>query len=122
MAAGLPRVWAPAVLGRATSIPAHSVLECYSVLTRLPAGHRVTASVAGEVLDRTGLLLLGCPPDVQRTMVRQLASAGIAGGAVYDGLAAATARHHGLPLLTLDRRARATYETLGAAFEMLVHD
>ena len=93
-----------------------------AVLTRLPAGHRVTASVAGDALDRTGLVLLGCPPGVQRVMVRQLASAGVAGGAAHDGLVAATARHHSLLLLTLDRRARTTYEALGAAFEMLAHD
>ncbi|MEP6651653.1 MAG: PIN domain-containing protein [Lapillicoccus sp.] len=104
---------------RVTSIPAHTLLECYSVLTRLPAGHRVAASAAGELLDRLDFRLLECPHDVQRALVRQLAIAGIAGGSVYDGLVAATARHHRLALLSLDRRARTTYEVVGAGFEML---
>jgi predicted nucleic acid-binding protein len=108
-----------ALRARVTSIPAHVVLECYSVLTRLPAGHRVTAGVAGEVLDDLELALLDCPVAVQRALVRRLADAGIAGGSVYDGLVAETARHHGLVLLSLDRRARTTYDAVGAAYQLL---
>jgi predicted nucleic acid-binding protein len=108
-----------ALRARVTSIPAHCVLECYSVLTRLPGGHRVTAAAAADVLARLKLPLLDCPLTVQRSLVGRLADAGIAGGSVYDGLVAETARHHGLALLSLDRRARTTYDAVESAYELL---
>ena len=46
-------------------------------------------------------------------------SAGLAGGALYDGLVAAAARKHKLPLITCDRRAEATYRVLGVTYELL---
>jgi predicted nucleic acid-binding protein len=104
---------------RVGSFPAHCVLECYSVLTRLPAGHRVAASTAAEVLSRLKFPLLDCPHTMQRALVERLAGAGIAGGSVYDGLVAETARHPGLALLSLDRRARTTYDAVGAENEVL---
>jgi len=46
--------------------------------------------------------------------------AGLGGGAVYDGLIAATAHHHGARLLTLDQRALSTYRAIGAQFTQLI--
>ena len=43
----------------------------------------------------------------------------IAGGAVYDALVAATAREARVTLLTLDRRAIATYRLLGADYRLV---
>lgn len=48
-----------------------------------------------------------------------LAEAGISGGAVYDALVAAAAVHHGLPLVSRDRRALDTYRALGLDVEFL---
>ena len=47
------------------------------------------------------------------------ASLGIAGGAVYDALVAATAAEHGITLATRDRRAAETYHDLDIDFELI---
>lgn len=47
-------------------------------------------------------------------MDTSVALPGVSGGATYDGLVGATAAEAHLPLLTLDRRARRTYEAVGA--------
>jgi toxin FitB len=100
-----------------TAIPAHVLLESFSVLTRLPAPHRIAASDAAAVLDAmvdaAGLAPIVLPAEEHRRLVSTLAAHGVRGGAVYDGLVGATARHHDLELLTRDRRARTTYEALG---------
>lgn len=108
-----------AIEARVDSIPAHVFVECYSVLTRLPAPHRLSVEVARHVLDVLDLRLLVLPARGHRAMVTELAEAGISGGAAYDGLVAATARHHGLRLLSADRRARPTYDAMGAGYELL---
>jgi len=46
--------------------------------------------------------------------------AGIHGGAVYDGVVAATAHAHGSVLLSLDRRAAVAYARLEVDFRPLV--
>jgi len=43
----------------------------------------------------------------------EFARLGIGGGAVYDALVGAAARHHGQPLLTRDALAWPTYSALG---------
>ncbi len=59
-------------------------------------------------------------PDDQRTAVlERLAGAGVFGGASYDGLVALEAAQHGHVLLTLDERARLTYQRLGVAFRVI---
>jgi len=45
-------VAAAAALESVTALPAHVVIEVYSVLTRLPSGLAVTASVAAAALER----------------------------------------------------------------------
>jgi predicted nucleic acid-binding protein len=49
----------------------------------------------------------------------RLAELGIAGGAVYDALVAATAAEHGITLATRDRRAAETYRALDIDFELI---
>lgn len=44
---------------------------------------------------------------------QQLPEHGIAGGAAYDALIAATAASHGARLITCDKRAAAVYEAYG---------
>jgi toxin FitB len=99
---------------------AHVAAETYSVLTRLPAPHRVDAAAAAEALavrlPRAYVTLLardhaGAP--------KRLAASAISAGATYDGLIALTALEHDLELLSRDRRAARTYRALGARFQLL---
>ncbi len=103
-----------------TALPAHVLLEAYSVLTRLPAGLAVPAGIAATVLgERFGDPPLAVSGRERRTIVDTLAAAGVAGGAAYDGLVALEARSHGRTLLTIDQRAQDTYRRLGVAFEVV---
>jgi predicted nucleic acid-binding protein len=47
---------------------------------------------------------------------------GIRGGALYDALIAATARHHDHTLITADRRAAPVYTALGVEAVYIVAD
>jgi predicted nucleic acid-binding protein len=51
--------------------------------------------------------------------VRKAADTGLAGGAIYDALIAATARHAGTTLLTQDQRARPVHERVGFRHELV---
>jgi predicted nucleic acid-binding protein len=102
-----------AMLDGVAAIPGHVLLECYSVLTRLPVPHRLTPTVAHRALAAMTHPVIELPADRHLEVVRVLAERDIRGGAVYDALVAATARHHGLELVSLDRRAAATYDALG---------
>ena len=96
------------------------MLEAYSVLTRLPGGLAVPASVASGVL---GERFPGEPlrlSDRERAALPvTLAQAGVAGGASHDGLVALEAVAHGQELLTLDSRAQDAYRRLGARFTVI---
>ena len=97
----------------------HAWFETYSVLTRLPPGARRPPEVV-QALMRTNFpasRFLGAA--ATSGLVAEIARLGIAGGAVYDALVGAAARAHGLPLLSRDRRARATYEKLGVEVRFL---
>lgn len=102
------------------ALPAHVLIETYSVLTRLPGGLAVPADVLAGVLSRwfpeKPLML-----DVRgrQAALADLAAAGVDGGAAYDGLVALEARAHDKALLTLDVRATGTYRRLGVEFSAL---
>lgn len=106
---------------RGARIPAHVLIESYSVLTRLPSPHRVAGPVAAGLLadwfDSTEVLAV--PDALQASIVSVVMEAGVEGGAVYDGLIALTCKAAGEPLVTRDQRAVPTYEALGAAVQML---
>lgn len=94
----------------------HSQAETYSVLTRLPGDARLAPHDAARLLS-TGFepaLLLNA--DVARNLPTALASHALAGGAVYDALVGVATIGTGIGLLTRDRRAAATYATLGIDF------
>jgi predicted nucleic acid-binding protein len=98
----------------------HCVLEAYSVLTRLPPPHRAAGEVVTGFLRARSLrppLRLG--PKSHREFVLTLSEHGMAGGAVYDALVAATVAEHGHSLVSCDRRAASTYERYGIRFEIL---
>lgn len=108
-----------AFLDGVESVPAHVLLECYSVLTRLPAPHRISPEDAADIVARVQVRAIALPDDGYRALVPQLGRARITGGSTYDALVAATARHHGLRLLTRDRRARTTYDVVGVEYTVL---
>jgi predicted nucleic acid-binding protein len=99
---------------------AHAALETYSVLTRLPAPHRVDGRTAASVLEaRTPTAHVALDPGEHARAPARLAGAGVSGGAAYGGLIALTALEHGLELLTRDRRAERTYRALHVPYRLL---
>jgi hypothetical protein len=101
-------------------LPAHVLLETYSVLTRLPGGLAVPPAVAARVLgERFGGVPLQLSATDRAGLVERLATAGVAGGSAYDGLIGLEAAAEGAALLTLDRRAQQTYRRLGVPFEQI---
>jgi predicted nucleic acid-binding protein len=108
-------------VGRVDLMIGHCLLETYSVLTRLPAPHRMAPQAVADYLrlafGRHALAVL--PGADQRKLVATCAAEGLAGGAIYDALIAATCRRAGARLLTLDTRARPTYAVLGVEHELL---
>jgi predicted nucleic acid-binding protein len=111
---------AVAVLARGPRVPAHVLVETFSVLTRLPAPHRAPAHlVAAFLAERFAEAPLQLPPRAHLRLVEEAATSGLAGGAIYDALIAATARHARARLLTRDRRAAATYDRLRAEYELI---
>ena len=105
---------------RGAVLVSHSLLESYSVLTRLPGEHRLPPDSVAEALDRwfNGKVLTASAA-LQRRTVKQLHAAGIEGGAVYDGLIGLVVKDHDEHLLTLDERAARTYRALGVSYELL---
>ncbi len=101
-------------LGDARDLVAHVELETYSVLTRLPEPLRMEPKLVAEYLrkDYPGKRM-ALPEDERRALIARFAQLSIAGGAVYDGMVAATAAHHGYRLLSCDRRAAIVYDRLG---------
>ncbi len=111
---------ARAALARQPLLPAHVAIESYSVLTRLPPPHRFARRLVGELLAAhfpEPLLIL--PGRQQASLIELAIEAKVTGGAIYDALVAATAKHAGATLLTRDRRAISVYELVGASFEFV---
>jgi len=97
----------------------HAAVELLSVLTRLPPPQRLNPATALR-LQVTNF------PDSRflsaariGDLLHEFAAAGLAGGAVYDGLVGAAAREHRLLLVSCDRRAEPTYRALGVTYELL---
>ena len=103
-----------------TPLLAQVGVETYSVLTRLPSPQRVPPSIARAFLMRTfELPALTLSANGYAQLLDVAGAEEIAGGAVYDALVAATAREARVTLLTLDRRAIATYRLLGADYRLV---
>lgn len=114
---------ARAVLDAGAALPAHALLETYSVLTGFPPPHRASGSVVDTWLDSRFVRILPSPTAAQqRDLVRKLAAAGRIGGAVYDGLVALTALRAGATLVTADRRAASLYALVGAEVRTLASE
>lgn len=105
---------ARSVLDEGAAIPAHAMLETYSVLTGFPPPHRAAPDLVDTWLDDRFAVVLQPPPAKdQRDLVRVMAHAGRPGGAIYDALVALTAHLEGALLITADDRALRTYELVG---------
>ncbi len=101
-------------------LPVQAALEAYSVLTRMPAPHRASAAIVSDFINSNFAdSLLSLSTDRFLPLMSELANLGFAGGAAYDAVIAATARDANRTLLTLDLRARPTYERIGVAVEYL---
>ncbi len=102
------------MLGDVRDLVAHAELETYSVLTRLPEPMQMEPKLVARFLreDYPGKRMV-LPESERRSLVARLADMAIAGGAIYDGIVAATATQHGYRLISCDRRAATTYDRLG---------
>lgn len=103
-----------AVLDEGAALPAHALIETYSVLTGFPPPHRAAPELVDAWLDDRFRTILAPPsPQEHRALVRRLAASGRIGGAVHDALVALTARLAGAVLVTADARATSVYELVG---------
>lgn len=108
-----------AVFARVGVLPAHVILESYRILTGVRSLPALAPSVAAAALEALALPVVQLPADEYVRLVRTAADAGRPGGAIYDAQIAATAKHHGLKLLSRDRRAAATYDVVGVDYELV---
>jgi predicted nucleic acid-binding protein len=110
-----------AVLDQGALIPAHALLETYSVLTGFPPPYRAAPQIVVDWLENRFDEVIA-PPDIaaHRELIRAVAAAGRAGGSIYDALVAMTANATGAVLITADRRAAAVYDLIGVEREFLV--
>lgn len=97
----------------------HAAVELLSVLTRLPPPHRLTPAAASRLEETNFPESRFLSATETKRLLRELTEAGLAGGALYDGLVGAAARQHKLLLTTCDRRAQPTYRLLGVDYELL---
>ena len=98
-----------AVDGMRIGLAGHAAFETFSVLTRLPGLARRTPAAVGRLLAANFPYSRFLDEEATVDVLGRLAETGTAGGAVYDALVGATARHHQVPLATRDLRALRTY-------------
>ena len=111
---------AAAALARKPRVPAHVLVEAYSVLTRLPPPHRAPADLVATFLaERFPEAPLVLPARAYLELLETSARTGLTGGAAYDALIAATAQRAGATLLTRDRRARGVYDRMKVRYELI---
>lgn len=77
--------------GAVPVVPVHVILECFSVLTRIPAPHRLRPDVAKLALEQTfagAAVLTGLAPETAWRTIDILSRQGLGGGRVYDAVIA----------------------------------
>jgi predicted nucleic acid-binding protein len=83
-------------------IPVHAILECFSVLTRLPAPYRSMPETAKLALEQTfsrTAIIPGLGPEAAWSAVDMLSRLGLGGGRVYDAAIAQCVAEAGATLL-----------------------
>ena len=108
-----------AVRGLRLGLAGHAWFETYSVHTRLPPGQRRSPESVHAILASDFPLTRFLQADDAAGVAAELARLGVSGGSVYDALVGAAARSCGMPLISRDQRARATYESLGVQVRMI---
>lgn len=104
---------------RPLGLAGHAAFETVSVLTRMPTSIRLGIAAAMQVVRANFPHSRFLSEAGSEALLAEFAPGGISGGSVYDALVGAAAREHGLPLVTRDRRALATYGYLGVQLEFL---
>jgi predicted nucleic acid-binding protein len=108
-------------MGARPRLIAHAAVESYSVLTRLPPPHRASPDIVHAfITGRFTEPFLTLSETGYQELLATVAAGQILGGPAYDALIAFTAAEHGATLMSLDQRAAATYETVGAQVEQLL--
>ncbi len=108
------------VMREPVEVAAHSLVESYSVLTRMPAPFRAPPQVVFTFLaDRFAGPALELPAAATLTLLGVLSQQSVVGGAVYDALIGATAISGGCVLVTFDERAARSYQAVGCPFQLL---
>lgn len=108
-----------ATRGLRLGLSGHAWFETFSVLTRLPPGVRRAPADVHRLMEHDFPGAWFLDRDATAALTTELARLRISGGAVYDALVGAAARHHDRPLLTSDRRASRTYDALGVRVRFL---
>lgn len=93
--------------GEEMVVAAPALIESYAVLTRLPAPHRISSTVAAQMLQVNFMeyVTVALEPDAYRSLVVGAPSRAIAGGALYDAVILECALRAGADaVLTLNGR------------------
>jgi predicted nucleic acid-binding protein len=102
-------------------IAGHSLVEAYSVLTRLPAPHRISAQDANAVLQSNFIkngITIALDASAYQSLLHSASAQGISGGQVYDALIAASARQaKAETLVTLNK---SHFESIAGDLEIVV--
>lgn len=105
---------------RGGRVIAHTLAETVSVLTA-PAPYGFAAKpVLGYLEPLLERDPIGVRPEDYPRVLEELLDAGVTGGAIYDALIAVAARQAGATLVSLDRRAAATYRRCRVEYELLL--
>jgi predicted nucleic acid-binding protein len=105
--------------GRRLGLAGHAAFETFSVLTRLPTPARRAPAIVARLLAESFPHTRFIGAEAASSLLAELATSGIGGGAVYDALVGACATEHGIVLATRDRRALETYRTLDVRVEFV---
>ena len=104
---------------RARGLAGHAAFEFLSVLTRLSLPKRLQGPDELRLMRSEFPENRFLPAESMDSLLDEFARVGVTGGMVHDGLVGACARHHGLELVTCDRRAKETYRLLGVRYHLL---
>jgi predicted nucleic acid-binding protein len=100
---------------------AHTVAETYAVLSAPGFVYRTEPEAVVSYLDEflEGSVPIQPRPEAYREALEILSGNRRGGAPIYDALIALTARDAGATLISLDRRAKPTYELCGVEFRFL---
>lgn len=104
---------------RRLGLAGHAAFETFSVLTRLPPPTRRTPATVARLIAASFPHSRFLGAKAAASLLAELNTAEIAGGAVYDALVGAVANEHAITLATRDRRALETYRALDVQVELL---